>query len=117
MLIPSGRIVSAQVLYHYNIPVSTQRNSIPAEEYQEQFTGHPWQSLLQTSCHINSSVPPITLSFRVEKGQVRDGFGWPLNGWKGKGKMNHIHELTAQFSWHSGFSSLMTLWFILNQRF
>lgn len=50
------------------------------------FTGHPQQNFLQTSCHIRSSVPPITLSFRVKKGQVRDAFGWPLNGWKGKGE-------------------------------
>lgn len=50
------------------------------------FTGHSQQSLLLTSHHIPSSVPPITLSFRVKKRQVRDAFGWPLNAWEGKGE-------------------------------
>lgn len=43
---------------------------------------------------------------------------WLAPEWTERGRwMNHVHELRAHFSWHSGFSSLMALWFILSQRF
>lgn len=84
-LIPSSP-TKAQFLYHYSISVCTPRSSTLAEQCQEQFMGHQWQSLLQTSCHISSSLPPITLNSRVKKGQVRAGFGWPRMDGKERGK-------------------------------
>lgn len=115
-LIPS-RPTKAQFLYHYSISVCTQRCSTLAEQCQEQLMGHP---LAKPFTNILSHQLLSSSHYFEFQGKERPGKSWiwlAANGWKRKGKMNHTMNLQLSFHGMQVFSSLMTLWFILNQRF